>query len=165
MSEGLSANEREEQRLAKALNRVKMPARSSSSPSLSRAPSKPATFQELRRAQQPAAAAAPQQQERKVTEGTRQVLQRSASPMAREVTRAVPAATAPVRVAPLVAQRSHAPPASVASVSKSEYELSDAQLEARCMQWLEKVEPLLGGETFEFELGEEMRKSPRVVKG
>jgi hypothetical protein len=163
MSEGLSANEREEQRLAKALNRVRTPVRASSSPVLARSASKP-SFQDVKRAQQqqqaqPAAATVV---EKKAVEASRPVVQRTASPVvARKVVHAATPAPS-VRVVP-AAQRAQPASSTVASVSRAEYELSDAQLEARCMQWLEKVEPLLGGEAFEFEMGEEMRKSPRVV--
>ncbi len=62
-----------------------------------------------------------------------------------------------------------AKPPLVQTQTSAPQQLSDRELELRCMEWLQKVRPLLleqeEVEFLGFEVGEEMsRKSPRVVK-
>ena len=150
---------KEEARLAKALNRVRAPSRSSSSP-LIRTPEKPAvkttpapevpekkpalpSFLELRKA--------PRQEQPRVVESKNETK----------------STLVPGRVATVAPVR-QAEPTRRHAVVLHDPVLSDAELELRCIQWLERVRPFLENEPameVGFEVGEEMeRKSPRYVK-
>lgn len=143
-----------ELRLQKALSRVRAPSRSISSPTIKTPEkakpleAKKMTFQDLRRSRETEQPGAKKPDEASVTRQQPQVavsFSRSAAP-ARE---------------PVV--KRHA-------VTLQDPVLSDAELERRCLQWLEAVRPFLvnadeQAEFLSFEVGEEMeRKSPRVVK-
>lgn len=162
MSDGLSANEREEQRLAKALNRVKTPQRATSSPSLSRAVDLNKRAPEPRTATPPRAVARevvrqPQPQPQPLVHVQVQV----PTTASRESLRQAPAAREVVRPTPIVRQ-----PQVLRTAPATMEELSDAELEAKCLKWLARMEPLLAVENSVlcgFEVGEEMHKSPRVA--
>jgi hypothetical protein len=148
-------NAKEEMRLQRALSRVKTPQRSVSAPSvkapvtsgaLSQGRKEPLTFLELRVARQ---AETSLQQQKAET---------SLPPLI------------PPRQAVAVPVNRLAAPRTAQVVVKEERGpgvLSDSELEKRCLKWLEQVTPLLYEEEPEFmsfEVGEDLKRSPRVVK-